>query len=117
MIAPGVAAAPMAVFLGLMSAVAGPLVLGGGLALAAHVALTLLEPNCRPFHHTFRTACHAMAPVIFAGIPIVGPLVAMPYAMTAYVVGIRAVHETSTLVAVVSALWLPVVLMALLVLL
>ena len=113
----GVAAVPFAVFLGLMAAMAGPLVLGGGLALGTHVALTLLEPNCRPFHHTFRTACYAMAPVIIAGIPICGAFVAGPYAMTAYVIGIRAVHETSALVAVVSALWLPVLLMALLVLL
>ncbi|MBN1511688.1 MAG: hypothetical protein JXB13_06715 [Phycisphaerae bacterium] len=105
------------VFFGLMVAMAGPLVFGGAMALPSHMALMILEPNCRPFHHTFRTACYAMAPVMIAGIPIVGALVALPYAMTAYVIGIRAVHETSTLIAFVSALWLPVLLVAMVVLL
>ena len=107
----------VAVFVGFAAAILAPLVLAGGPAIWAHLALCLLEPNYRPFHHTFRTACYAMAPVVLGGVPIAGAFVGGPYVMVAFIVGIRAVHETSAPVAIVSALWLPAVLAAMLVLL
>ncbi|MBN1511687.1 MAG: hypothetical protein JXB13_06710 [Phycisphaerae bacterium] len=107
-----ISGAPVAVFMLVMAAIAGPLVCGGALAVWTHLALALLEPTCRPFTHTFRAACYAVAPVVLAGVPIVGVFVAAPYTVLTFIVGVRTVHETSTLVAIVSALWLPVVLTA-----
>jgi hypothetical protein len=92
-----------------------PFLVGGPLALASHAVLVFCEPHRRPITHTFRVACYACGPLVLGGIPIVGLVPGVPWALAALIVGLRAAHGTSTLVAGVAALWLPTLLAAALV--
>jgi hypothetical protein len=76
--------------------VLGPIFLTLGLFLSAgivHLLLLLLGGARRDFEATFRVACYAEAPALFALVPFCGGIVGVVYRLVLYIIGLAEAHQ------------------------
>ncbi len=78
------------------------------MAAPAHLALMALAPRRCSLNETYRTACYALGPMVLSAVPVIGVFVALPWTLMAFARGLHAVHRVPIGVAVLAALWLPV---------
>ncbi|HXB56093.1 MAG TPA: YIP1 family protein [Vicinamibacteria bacterium] len=74
----------------------GPAILTVGLFLSAgivHLLLMLLGGARRNFEATFRVACYAEAPALFALLPFCGGIVGIIYRLVLYIIGLAEAHQ------------------------
>jgi hypothetical protein len=74
----------------------GPAILTVGLFLSAgivHLMLMLLGGARRNFEATFRVACYAEAPAVFALLPFCGGIVGVIYRLVLYIIGLAEAHQ------------------------
>ncbi|HKC13692.1 MAG TPA: YIP1 family protein [Vicinamibacteria bacterium] len=74
----------------------GPAILTVGLFLSAgivHLMLMLLGGARRNFEATFRVACYAEAPALFALLPFCGGIVGVVYRLVLYIIGLAEAHQ------------------------
>jgi hypothetical protein len=73
-------------------------------SVAVHVSLMLAGGAREDFEATFRVICYASAPELFSAIPLIGGPVGLVWKIYLTFVGIRAVHETTTVRAAAAVL-------------
>lgn len=74
-----------------------------------HLAAVVLAPDRRGMAETARVICYAAGPSVFAVVPVAGSLVAAVWTLALQVVGLREVHRTSTVRAVLMVFWIWIV--------
>ncbi len=80
----------------LIQVLLGPMILTVGLFLSAgivHLMLLLLGGARRDFEATFRVACYAEAPAVFALVPFCGGLIGLVYRLVLYIIGLAEAHQ------------------------
>ncbi|MBN1511686.1 MAG: YIP1 family protein [Phycisphaerae bacterium] len=97
-----------ALMLSVVVGVGAPVLAGVLLAAPAHLALMALAPRRCSLNETYRTACYALGPMVLSAVPVIGVFVALPWTLIAFARGLHAVHRVRIGVAVLAALWLPV---------